>query len=405
MDTEPPPGEAPPETVRPGNTLWARPLGAVRGLDVEAAPDGSLALLAADDDPSGFDGQSVGGDLVLARYDPSGTLLEAKGMSAPGASKGRLARTPDGYYVMAEVTSAANLGCGPIDATSASLSSVVARLSADGSCHWAMRQGYLRSLSRGADDGLWLLGDYDITRYDGAGAFRAHQSTVEMVGGRGNIDLHTMVRLNDGGAVFGGTSNGEMRLEGRSWSGQVVPVLFRMAADGRVVWVRPFPEVFGYISAVQVTPAGTILALGSFNGQFQWAGARASSNGLSLLALEANGAELWARPVGGQVGATSATRMAVDAAGAVVVMAESPGACGGSGLMLAKVDAAGAFLWQRHFAPAGCVGEVRGHALATLPSREIMVTGAFSGQVSFGSQVLEQRPGGRTEAFLLKLAP
>ncbi|WP_434391343.1 hypothetical protein [Melittangium boletus] len=402
----PPPATPPSEQAEPGRTQWARSLGARQGLTVLADPEGrSFAVLAAKAEASRFDGQAVQGDLVLARYDAAGQLLDAKGMTAPQAGDGWLAPSPDGYYLLVEQTAAADLGCGPIAATGSDAASLVARLSSAGECRWAKRSGHLRELASSTEGGLWLQDSSSILQYDAAGTLRGAQHTTALVGGRGSIDLHSMVQLNDGSLVFGGTSNGDMRLAGHAWSGQGVPVLFQMRADGQVVWARPFPGLSGAILTVQATPAGTLLALANFTQAFSWAGAEVTPGGRTLLAFEATGTERWARPLDLRIGFNDFSRMAVDAAGAVVVMAQSLEVCNGLGLRVSKFDAAGAPLWQRSFEPEDCQGEMRGFSLTLLSSREIVVTGGYRGKVDTGARVLDRPTGEGFEAFLLKLAP
>jgi hypothetical protein len=135
---------------------------------------------------------------------------------------------------------------------------------------------------------------------------------------------------------------------------------------------------------VAVDAAGGVVFTGCFQGSADFGGGPLASDGKGptgcaafVAKLDAGGAHLWSRSLGGDVAVEALT---VDAAGAVVLTGTVEGPQGPN-LLVAKLDADGAPLWSRRF------GEGDGQFPADVAvdaAGNVLLTGAFGATLDFG---------------------
>jgi hypothetical protein len=146
-----------------------------------------------------------------------------------------------------------------------------------------------------------------------------------------------------------------------------------VGGDGDVLWTRELPALNGAVSALGASERGTVLALGTHDDEFTFAGTtlRGGVAARFLLAIEADGTPRWARTP------EASGALAVHPSGLLAAALE----CSGG---RARVDAwnlAGEHLWTR-LLPSACMG---GHAsIATLANRDVVVGTEFSGVTDYG---------------------
>jgi hypothetical protein len=274
--------------------------------------------------------------------------------------------------------------------------------------------------------------------------------------GGGDVEWsRSLAATEDGGAVLAGT------VTGLAGYGSSDSFLARYSSDGELLWEGLWgnSERDEYIEAVSVSPAGSILAVGSFNSTFSLGGDPVATAGrldAFLASYSAEGGHLWSRQLGGD-GDDRAYDIAIDQSGAFAVSGYFTTrlridgtvleASGWRGKFLARFSQLGELVWARvleqpedlpvptrlSFDSAGdlvVAGYVAGtdadhdiaiakhhgsdgspiwwtrfeseghdHALgvATNEENEVVVTGSFQGKVAFGAAPL--RSGGRRAAL------
>jgi hypothetical protein len=127
--------------------------------------------------------------------------------------------------------------------------------------------------------------------------------------------------------------------------------------------------------------------------------------------LDGNGTHLWSKSLGGTSN-DEAHGVAVDPSDDVVLTGFVTGTVdlgagpasgsASSDVFVVKYSPAGLYQWSRRF---GGTGQDMGHGIATDPDGNVMVVGAFTGTVDFGSGALTA-PGvaNATDAFAVKLS-
>jgi hypothetical protein len=177
---------------------------------------------------------------------------------------------------------------------------------------------------------------------------------------------------------------------------------------GTLLWSRQFggtQDDNG--SRVATDAAGNIYVAGDFRLSVAFGTNTLTSAGGSdfyLLKFDPSGALLWARQAGG-AGNESNARVAVDAAGNALVTGAFQGTAtfgtntlaslGGNDVFIAKFDPAGNVLWARR---AGGSGDDLGNELTVGPAGSVFVAGEFTGVAGFGTTNLNGLGG--TDAFV-----
>ena len=124
--------------------------------------------------------------------------------------------------------------------------------------------------------------------------------------------------------------------------------------------------------------------------------------------LDSRGEHIYSRVIG-EHGA-SLGQLLVDGAGDVVVAGGFRGeaeladgavtSAGDDDVFVAKLDPEGGFRWSHRF---GGAGADRATGVAIDRDRQVYVTGAFTGRVTFGEKQIEGGEG--TDVFVTKLSP
>jgi hypothetical protein len=241
---------------------------------------------------------------------------------------------------------------------------VVAKLSANGVHLWSRGFG-----GSSGDTGLGVAAD-GFGNVVAAGLFE------------GTVDF--------GGGPLVGAGSGDM-------------FLAKFSAAGTHIWSQAFGDSVSSDSAWDIAVDGSdnVVMLGSYLGTVDLGGAPLVSAGLydiCLAKFEAAGAHLWSQHFGGNdydIG----NSVAIDASGNVVMVGDFTGTVSfggpphttsdGYGMFIAAYDSDGGYLWSRAH---GGFGD-RAYGVAITPSQAVVVTGAFSGTVNFGSESLTSSNG------------
>ena len=181
--------------------------------------------------------------------------------------------------------------------------------------------------------------------------------------------------------------------------------------SGSPLWSQGFggeDDQFG--NGVQVGGGGNIVVTGSFEGTIEFGGdllETIDERDVFVVELDGNGAPLWSRSFGGE-GSQTGFAVAVDSGEDVIVTGEFEGKLdfgsiqlvseGGKDVFVTKLDSYGTLMWTRRF---GDAADQSGLGVAVGAEGDVVVTGAFSGKIDFGSGALASKGG--TDAFLCKL--
>ena len=169
------------------------------------------------------------------------------------------------------------------------------------------------------------------------------------------------------------------------------------------------------ITATATDTSGNTLVLGTFSGIASFGTTTFSSVGRQdgfVGKRDASGNWLWVKPMGGNE-YDQATGLALDASGNVLVTGSFNNTATfgtttltslaqyGSQLYVAKLDAAGNWLWAK--AATGPTATVESTGVALDGSGNVLLTGAFSGTVSFGGTSLTSTGQYSSQLFVAKL--
>jgi hypothetical protein len=175
--------------------------------------------------------------------------------------------------------------------------------------------------------------------------------------------------------------------------------LVKLRPDGSHVWSKGFGAPGSWVDAwdVATDAAGNIAVVGRSSAGVNLGGG-VIPPGAFVAKFSPQGTFLWARNVdGGLKGVT------FDSAGNVLAVGDtarpgSPPDSGSNELLVFKLSPTGAQVWFHRFQATILV---RGEAIATGPSNEVVVGGTYSGTVAFGTSSLPQSTGA---PFLVKLS-
>lgn len=175
-----------------------------------------------------------------------------------------------------------------------------------------------------------------------------------------------------------------------------------LGADGAHKWSKSFGNgSHQYAYGVAAHPGGNIVVAGSFEGQIDLGGGLLSTAGLAdifVASFGAAGNHVWSKRFGssgqqyaygvaagsGNIALTGAFAGSVDFGCGVLTSA------GGNDLYVAVLDTTGACLFSHSF---GDAADQTGNAVAFDAGGNVVVTGAFAGSVTIGSQVLTSAGG------------
>jgi uncharacterized delta-60 repeat protein len=291
-----------------GSLAWQRTyegptqFGSDTANELAVAPDGSVYVTGTT--------TGVGGDLLLLRFSPDGTLIWQLAWSGSGFEGGQdVAVGADGsVYVVGSTTT---FGTGN--------DLVVVKFAPDGGLVWQQTWGPARGdgIAVGPDGNLYIVGtvprpggigeaDVVLLSADPAGTLgwqRAY-SAGEIVDARGGVAVGADGSIQLAGAITAPAGGGSVDMDA---------LIVRFAADGSLVWDRGWGGRSGDTGeGVAVAPDGTVLLAGNTNS------VGAGIDDAFLVRLRPSGAGLDASLFGGS-GIDHANDVAVGAAATINV--------------------------------------------------------------------------------------
>lgn len=316
---------------------------------------------------------AAGASMFVARHDTEGTPIWADSFgSTTSISTPAVAIGADGHAVNL-VTFQGQLSWGATEVSSAGgFDFVLASLDGSGTPLWAKSfgdSGYQAAQAIAAD----ALGDIVI-----AGEFS------------GSVDFGSGPEVSAGG---------------------IDALVAAFDSSGVALWSKRFGDSDTQVArAIDLTHTGEIVLGGAFKGSIDLGvGALVSKGDFDVLVgkLDAGGATLWATSFG-DAQKQMLHDLAVDTAGDVIVTGSFSGTMDVGGtvlsagsevnifaLKLSGVD--GAPLWAKNF---GDTGDITPTRVATTPTGDVVLTGAFTGTVDFGGGALG---GFGEDVFAVKL--
>ena len=189
--------------------------------------------------------------------------------------------------------------------------------------------------------------------------------------------------------------------------------LVKYSASGQHLWSKRFGGSGNDTGmAVSTDPAGNVTIAGSFEGTVDFGGGPLTSSGqrdVFVAKFSATGTHLWSKKFG-STGDEVGYGVALDSAGDAVVSGKFQGSvsfggtaltsAGGDDIFLVKLaGATGNHVWSKSF---GNTSGDQSLAVAVDASRNIVITGYFTGSVNFGGTLLS---GSGLDVFVAKFNP
>ncbi|NUO47490.1 MAG: hypothetical protein HOV80_01395 [Polyangiaceae bacterium] len=185
-------------------------------------------------------------------------------------------------------------------------------------------------------------------------------------------------------------------------------------ATGNHVWSKQFGGTNDQgARAVAVDATGNVFLAGDFLNAIDFGGGvlnNPSGYDVYVAKLDPAGNHLWSKQFGGSPTNANGYGMTVDVAGNVILTGGFSGTvsfggspltgAGGTDVFVAKLDAAGDHVWSYRF---GDAVDQRAYDATTDGSGNILLAGIMQGTVNFGGSALTSAGG--YDAFLVKLAP
>ena len=368
-----------------GQHVWSRQLGQGSWghsyLNTHIAVDASGNILIAGkfsgmEDFGGDPITSAGlTDIFVAKIDGSGQHVWTRRFGGPGADyAGSLAVDSTGNILLAgRAYGPIDLGGGPIGAPSQN-NYFVAKLNASGQHVWSRSpitdsgHAFPRTLAVDSTNSVLVTGGF-----------------------AGTVDF-------GGGPIS-------------SWSGS--SFVLKLDANGQHVWSRALGiEGSPASHSIVVGAADNIVIRGDSSGMVDFGGGptdRCSGcEFLFIVKLDASGQYVWSYVIEKDPEEINVDSLSVDPAGNVLVTGGFPGIVdfGGGplhnpewGAYVLKLDTSGQHVWSRVFSSDD---ESVGRSIAADDSGNVLLTGAASGTVDFGSGAISMEGSG---VFLIKLAP
>ncbi|MFO0757824.1 MAG: nucleotide-binding protein [Byssovorax sp.] len=382
---------------------------------------------------------SKGGDVFLVKLDPGGTAIFSKrfGDNTAQVPAGVAADTHDNVILAGSFTGVMDLGSGPL-ASTVGKDVFLAKYDPTGGLIFAKRFGdsfdqQCRAIATDRADDIALTGTMYGTIDFGGGplADMGHDVFVAKLGPAGE---HLFSKrfgdesLQDGlGVTF--DSQGNVLVSGRyagslDFGGGPLPagttsirafVAKLDAADGHHLWSAGFGDggATAAATAVAVDSHGDVLVTGWFSGTIDFGGGPLVSAGgadIFLLKLDGmTGQHRQSSRFGDDVDQQGLS-LVIDGADNAILAGTFYGALdfglgalkspGGSNGFLLKIDPAGKPVWNRRF---GDHKSARALSTAVANTGEVLVTGSFEGDADFGGGALMS--AGMSDGFVAKYRP
>jgi hypothetical protein len=305
---------------------------------------------------------SAGGtDILLAKYNPSGTCLWSKsfGAGGPDAGIGIALDAAGNVAITGEFVGNVDFGGGPLASSGGSADIFLAKFNSAGSHVWSKRFGDTTSTDVGRSVAFDSAGNVIVT-----GGF---SGTVDFGGGPFTAPH-----------VFG--------------FGYADAFLAKYSPTGVHLWSKQFgAELTDLGRAVAVDGADNIYLTGEFAQSINLGGTTfiGGANGTAYLAkFNASGTHLWSKDFGDNT-TNSGLDLAVDSGNNVIVVGSMLYGDFGGGMIfglggdtfVAKYDASGTYQWAKD---PGLIGNDFATAVKTDAAGNVFVCGEFFGIVNFG---------------------
>jgi hypothetical protein len=253
--------------------------------------------------------------------------------------------------------------------------------------------------------------DVFVAKYDPEGK---HLWSVHF-GGKGE-DVGNAVAFDPAGnVVVAGLFYDQMQVGAETLVGMGSDDAFiaKFSPEGTPLWARKFGGSDSDTAYdIAVTSSGNLLVTGSIKGTVKAADEVFKSKGnedIFLLMLSEEGDLVWSKQFGDRY-RDFGQRVAVDSRDHIVLLGTFSGQVafggepltpeGNQDLVVAKYDARGEHIWSRRF---GSVFDEMGLGLAVDPAGNIVITGSFDNEITFGGDKL--RSQGESDIFVAKLSP
>lgn len=368
-----------------GSLLWAKRFGdasSQAGKRVTADPKGNVVVIGTFQGTTDFGGGlkmcAGAGDVFVVELDPTGGYRWVRSAGDVNNQTGEGVAT-DGsgnVVIIGDLSGSADFGGGPL--TSADGVDVfLAKLAPDGTHLWSKRFGgggdqYGASVIADPQGNVLLTG-----RNEGSVSFGGNPLTNPTSGAPG------------GGAIFAA----------------------KLDPSGKHLWSTQFGDGSDqYGDAIATDAQGNVFVLAEGGGTIDFGGgplAGAGSLDVFLVKLDPLGKHLWSKRFGDAM-VQYGGGIALDAQGNVIVLASGEGSidfggealtsAGGFDVFVAKLDPSGNLIWSKRF---GDAGDQIGTGVTVSQGSEVLVTGYFKGQVTFGGGILGSV--GSNDIFLTKL--
>jgi hypothetical protein len=255
------------------------------------------------------------------------------------------------------------------------------------------------------------LSDVFLVKYSDTGQFL----WAKRFGSSGNDVGLAVSTDSSGNVIIAGSFEGTVDFGGGGLTSSGMRDVFvaKYSATGQHLWSKRFGSTgdeVGY--GLAVDSAGDVVLSGKFQGSVSFGGTALTSAGgddIFLAKLSgANGAHSWSKSFGSTSGDVS-LGVAVDGSKNVVMTGYFTGSVNfGGGILsssgldvfVAKYNSAGTHLWSRRF---GGFDTQIGNAVAMAGTGEVSLTGYFSTSIDFGTGTLTS--AGSYDAFLASVGP
>ncbi|WP_437746083.1 SBBP repeat-containing protein [Sorangium sp. So ce302] len=428
-----------------GEVQWARALGGDgerAGASVAVADDRTAALLGrltkAED--VALDDESVtpiGEENVfwarLSASDGSGLGLKRFGAFDPQTVNALVPDGNEGLLVAGEFSGTLEFGGEP-RTSAGGRDGYVARLDAEGQELWLQPLGGIgfqaatsvaatamgRLVVAGRFSGALHVGEDRLESAGGSDVFLASFDDngaplwSERFGDGFDQQARAVAMDERGNAIVIGDFAGTLDLGGDPLesAGDFDVFVASFDALGEHRWSKRFGDAGPQrAKAVAVDGAGNVIVGGEFGATIDLGGgprAAGEHQAVFVAKLDSTGEHIYSRVIG-EDGA-SLGQLLVDGAGDVVVAGGFRGdttladgsvtSAGDDDVFVAKLDPEGVYRWSHRF---GGAGADRATGVAIDRDRQVYVTGAFTGKVTFGEKRIEGGEG--TDVFVTKLSP
>lgn len=219
---------------------------------------------------------------------------------------------------------------------------------------------------------------------------------------------------SSGNMVFAGTLGGTVDFGGGPLLGTSKDFyVAKVSNAGAYVWSKLIANSgFGGVQDVAVDSSDNVLVAGVFANPINFGGSTltsAGSNDIFLVKLDSSGNHTWSKRFG-NANQDHVTSLATDSSGNVIITGTFSGtlsfggtsltSAGGNDIFVAKFDSSGNHVWSKSFGSS--TGYEGGNGVAVDSSGNVFVTGEVEGAVDFGGGLLST--SGSTDIFLLKLS-